>query len=234
MGALQDAKDQYYRNLTDEQVEDLVRQGMNREEMLTLRADAIAKEKERLRNEVDLSRLDAHRATPRDIGSDFVKNGCAGAPLFGKGKWLAKIAEAPLAYGAVVQAHSALFSPGRNYSAGMVLVFAADEKHRCDVDFLRSAAQQIGALKRAADVPADMQDVINPLRNDHSFFCRKVGASIAGDADLWCAVHVVKDSKVLPKMFIPNDKIIPLMVLGPVTKGATAPIALVRGEYYGK
>lgn len=60
-----------------------------------------------------LEKLDVCKAVPRSDASDFFKD-CAGRPpLFGKEKWKAKYAHAPIVYCAVVQANNALWEPGK-------------------------------------------------------------------------------------------------------------------------
>ncbi len=234
MGKIQDAQDQYYRNLKDEDIDDLVSKGMNKEQVLKLRSEAIAKQKERLKNETHLERLDEFKKVPRDINSDFCKRGAGKAPLFGKTKFFDKVANAPLIYGAVVQAHGALWEPGDNDMTGIVIVFALDEKHRYDKKYLREVADKIACLKKESDIPADMSKLIKNLRNDQSTFYWKVGESVAGsDAETWCVTYVLKNCKMLPKRFIPNDKFIPFLVKNQPQENVMQDLLLiVSSEFY--
>ena len=84
----------------------------------------------------DLNKLTSYRSTPRSTESEFFKDVAGKAPLFGKDKWREKFATAPLLYGAVVQANSGLWLPGREDDLPAVFVFALDRTHIYDVEFL--------------------------------------------------------------------------------------------------
>jgi hypothetical protein len=154
------------------------------------------------------------------------------SPFLGLSKWFDNANNAPLLYGAVVQANWALWEPARCYSAGLVIVFALDEKHKHDVKFLKDVAAQISTLKKKQELPEDMKKLISDLRNDRSVFSYKVGASVAGDADCYCATTVIKDSKTLPKNFLPNEKIIPFITAKNITEKRIIDIKIISGDLY--
>ena len=60
----------------------------------------------------DLNKLTPYRSTPRSAESCFFRDVAGKAPFFGREKWREKYANAPMVYGAVVQANSDLWLPG--------------------------------------------------------------------------------------------------------------------------
>jgi hypothetical protein len=168
-------------------------------------------------NPVDLSKLDAHIRTPRDVDGSFVRTVAGKLPLFGKDKKLQNVAGGALVYTAVVQANTGLWQPGSEEYMPAVLVFALDEAHCRNAEWLKETAGRIGELKSAADVPDDCTKLIASLRDDQSDFCWKVGASISGGADAWCAVYKFEKQAILPRRCLPSEGIVPFILReGPV------------------
>ena len=97
----------------------------------------------------DLNKLTSYRSTPRSTESEFFKDVAGKAPLFGKDKWREKFATAPLLYGAVVQANSGLWLPGREDDLPAVFVFALDRTHIYDIEWLTATAEKISEMKES-------------------------------------------------------------------------------------
>jgi hypothetical protein len=184
-------------------------------------------------NPIDLGKLNAYKSTPRDTGSDFVKD-CAGKlPVFGKEKILSAAAEAPLIFAAVVQAHGLLWKPGNVKGAkGMVFVFATDDAHRYDLAWVKGLSKKIFDLKESADVPADSKKFIQTLRNDQSSFCFPIAASLSGGAAAWCASYTIDDQSVFPKSYIPTEGIVPVLLLEKPVENRFVKLNIVPSKYY--
>ena len=189
-----------------------------------------------LPNPIDLDRLNPYRSTPRNENSPFVMDS-AGKPalfgLFGKDKHYKAVADAQLAYSAVVQAHRLLWKPSSGLGPmGMVLVFATDEAHRFDIAWLKSTANAIGKMKRSETVPADCEDFIHCLRNDQSNFTLLLPAGLNGGAKAWCVVHIVTDTNTLPKTYIPSEGIIPILIKEESVEKQRIDLTFVAPKYY--
>lgn len=180
----------------------------------------------------DLNRLTPYRSTPRSTESGFFKDVAGKAPLFGKDKWREKYAGAPLVYGAVVQANSALWLPGTEEYLPAVFVFALDSAHIYDVEWLAATAEKITELKACADVPADCRAFIDILRDDQSEFCFPLGASLAGGADAWCVTYKFDKQTILPGNRLPEDGIVPFLLEAKPKKQIPIQLAVIPGQYY--
>lgn len=184
-------------------------------------------------NAIDLSKLAPYIATPRDTGSAFL-NDVLGTVLFGlgKAKKLQALSAAPLVYGAVVQANNALWRPGDAAYLPAVFVVALDPAHKNDTEWLSGTAKKIAELKDGADIPADMKKLIDTLRNDRSQFCFKIGASIAGGADAWCATFKFDSQAALPKGCLPNSGIVPFLLTEQPRENQFIELKLIPAKYY--
>ncbi|MDR0530990.1 MAG: hypothetical protein LBG83_02870 [Oscillospiraceae bacterium] len=89
----------------------------------------------KLENPIDLEKLTPYLAAPRDAGSPFVADMMGLGGLFGKEKRARALSEAPLVFGAVVQANHALWKPGNNTTTA-VFVIAKDAAHKNDAAWL--------------------------------------------------------------------------------------------------
>jgi hypothetical protein len=184
-------------------------------------------------NPISLNKLDSYKSTPRDTGSNFVKD-CAGKlPTFGKDKVLNKVAEAPLIFASVVQAHALLWKPDNAKGAkGMVIVFARNDARRYDLAWVKGLSKKISDLKTGAEVPGDCKKFIQTLRNDQSYFCFPVGASISGGADAWCATYTINDQSIFPKSHIPTEGIVPILLLEQPKENKFVELSIVASKYY--
>jgi hypothetical protein len=184
-------------------------------------------------NQTDLARLDEFAQTPRDTDTDFARQTVGKPPLLSKAKWADKVANAPLVYGAVVQAHSALFKPGNNANVGAVVVISTDPKRIHDVKYLRDVADKISQMKDPTNpVPDDMMKLIKVLRNDSSIFCWQVGASTADDDATWCATYAFADQSALPTNRIPDNRIVPFLLMDTPRDNVSIDLKLIPKEYY--
>jgi hypothetical protein len=163
-------------------------------------------------NPVNLDKLNPYKATPRNKDGDFVKGVAGKLPLVGKDKVLQKAASNPLIFASVVQANSDLWAPGNNTYLPAVLVFALDEAHRHDIAWLKETAKKIADLKQSSDVPQDSRAMVAQLRDDQSLFCCKLGGSVAGGADAWCATYSFAEQSALPGRCLPSEGIIPFVL----------------------
>ena len=197
-----------------------------------------------LTNEIHLERLAEYIKAPRSADSAFIADsikdgsgtidGLIGG-IFGNAKLKEALSKAPIVYGAVVQANSYLFEPGQDiFSVAAVFVFALDEAHIYNIEWLRETADKIAEMKKEGSAFGDMADLLSSLKDDTSHFCLKIGKSVAGDADAWCAVYTFKDTKVLPMTFLPRIKIVPFFLKEhPQTNPHTdVKFAVISGKYY--
>ena len=182
-------------------------------------------------NPVELDRLAPYIAAPRDPGSEFVSD-AVGKAMLGKDKKCKAMAQAPLVYAAVVQANNALWDPGDGSLLPAVLVIAADSAHKNNIDWLKKTAEAINSLKRGGGEQADMKNLIQTLRNDKSMFCFKLGASVAGDADAWCATFTFDKQSVLPGKRIPGDGVLPFLLTEQPKENKFIQLTLVPAKYY--
>ena len=154
------------------------------------------------------------------------------APLFGKDKWRGKFANAPLIYGAVVQANSALWLPGTEEYLPAVFVFALDSAHIYDVEWLTATAEAVSEMKVNDTVPADCQEFIDILRDDQSEFCFPLGASLAAGADAWCVTYKFDKQTILPGNRLPEDGIVPFLLEAQPKKQMPVQLSPIPGKYY--
>ncbi len=180
----------------------------------------------------DLNKLVSYRSTPRSTESGFFRDVAGKAPLFGKDKWREKFANAPLIYGAVVQANSALWLPGQEEYLPAVFVFALDSAHIYNVEWLTATAKAISEMKDSADVPADSREFIGILRDDQSEFCFPLGASLAAGADAWCVTYKFDKQNILPGSRLPEDGIVPFLLETRPKKQLPIQLAPIPGTYY--
>jgi hypothetical protein len=226
-------QEQWAKNLTLEQIEEYERQGMDMSAYKKIRTDEMARKKRLAEDSiaaVDLSRLDAYRTKIADgaFAGDVAKFNRIPEN---------KMENATLVYACVVQAHQMLWEPQKDdYAAGLVFVFALDDAHRFNIEWLRGKAKEIGEMKESASVPADCREFIETLRNEQSEFCFPLGESLNEGADAWCAtfMQLDKQSKQLPLGYIPHNRIIPFFLTEKPVYNRSADIQLIPPAYYTK
>jgi len=194
------------------------------------RAGEIPMDDPSLSNPINLDKLAPFLAAPRDPGCELVYT-MTKSLLFGKKKRIEELATAQIVYGVVVQANNSLWNPGEYWYLPAVIVYATDDVHKYDIPWLRNVASEISTLKKSDQVPEDMQYLIKKLRNDQSIFNLRIGASVAGDADAWCAVHKFPSQKELPRKCLPSAGIVPFL-LQPWTEKSVVIGELVPAKFY--
>lgn len=229
------ATQDWVENMTLEDIENMEKQGCDMTEYRKRYEEHKAKVKaeyERRLALLDYSKLKPYMDTPRDPESDFIKDTIAIGKFFSKEK--AKLPDAKIIYGAVVQAHSALWESRKGGSVAAVFVFAMDDKHMYDQEWLLDIASKISELKQSNDVPKDNEKFIKTLRDDQSMFCFKLGESLCGDADAWCGTYVINKQEALPDSCLPVTRILPLLIREYPKFDYLASFELIPAKYYTK
>ncbi len=180
----------------------------------------------------DLNKLSAFRGTPRNTESEFFREVAGKPPLFGKAKWRDRFVEAPLIYGAVVQANSDLWLPGNEKFLPAMVVFALDSTHIYNAEWLTETARKISEMTKSAEVPADCREFIDILRDDQSEFCFPLGASLAGGADAWCVTYKFVKQTILPGNRLPEDGVVPFLLEAEPKKQLPIQLAVIPGKFY--
>ena len=229
-------------NMTEEEIAKMERQGYDmspvRAKKVELAAQeeaeeaAFAERRKATAVPTDLDKLISFRSTPRNTDSEFFRAVAGKAPLFGKDKWREKFANAPIIYGAVVQANNALWLPGTEEYLPAVFVFALDSAHIYDVEWLTATAEAINEMKGSDAVSADCQEFIDILRDDQSEFSFPLGASLAGGAVAWCVTYKFDKQTLLPGNRLPEDGIVPFLLEAQPKKQIPIQFAVIPGKYY--
>ena len=139
------ATQDWAKNLTPEQIAEYERQGLDMSEYKII-AEEHRAEQQRIADSIDLSMLDIYK-TVRD--DEFLNEVAKFNKLSDKKK--PKLETASLVYGRVVQAHSALFKsdPKNKSGCGIVFLYALDEAHRYDEEWLAKTANRILEMKES-------------------------------------------------------------------------------------
>lgn len=224
-------------NMTSEQLDDLERQGCDVTEYrrkLAERETGKAEKQRQLVEAIDLSKLNEFISIPRDTESSFVKDSATLNKL--SSKETQALANTPIVYAAVVQAHHLLWEEkGVEYgNKSAVLVITTNEKHIHDQEWLLNVASGIQSLKGNSNVPEDNKKLIKDLQNDQSMFCHKVGASLTGDTEAWCATVTIEDQRKLPNNCLPPTKILPMLLLEEPKENRFIQLKLIPASYFTK
>ena len=198
-------------------------------------ADLRQKVLERIRIEKSrvyrLDGLEPYKTVPRDPESEFYKDLTAKPPLLGREKWLEQCLHAPLIYAAVVQAHFGLWKPDDYGNMGVVYVFSPGTARTYDTEWLKEIAGKISEMKKSTSVPDDCQEFIGRLQDDTSQFCMKLGTSLVGDVETWCATEIIDNQSLLPHKCLPYDRIVPLLLLEPPRQPSIASFKWLPAKY---
>lgn len=189
-------------------------------------------EREAFQNPTALDKLNPYAHTPRSMDTPFFKAVAGNAPWLFKDRWKRKYTEAPLIYAAVVQANTDLWMPGDNDYYPAVFVFALDEKHIRNKEWLREQASIIHDLKDADRLPDDCRKLIETLRDDTSEFCFRIGRSICGEADAWCATYKFDKQTALPRKALPSDGIVPFLLKSAPVVNQFVDFKLIPADFY--
>ena len=168
---------QWSENLTLEQIEDMEKQGCDMSEYRVLYEERQA-EKQRIAESVDLTMLDKYKNT-RSV--EFLDEVAQFNKISDKKK--PQLEQAQLVYGRVVQAHNALFrsDPKNKSGCGIVFLFALDETHRYDEEWLSKTANRISDMKETlkSQPPGTMEKICHLLKLDDNFlFSITIGTKI--------------------------------------------------------
>ncbi|MCL1938074.1 MAG: hypothetical protein FWF52_06745 [Candidatus Azobacteroides sp.] len=147
------AKKQWAQNLTLEQIEEYERKGMDMSEYRRQYEENRAAKQKEMQERMDaiaLEKLDAYK-NARSAEDAFIVDVAKFNKLSDKEK--SKLELAPLVYGRVVQAHWELFKPNANdkYARGIVFLFALDDAHRYNEEWLAKTANRISEMKESVD-----------------------------------------------------------------------------------
>lgn len=229
-----DVQKNWEENLTLEQIEDMEKQGCDMTEYRKRFEERIAREKaakEAYLAMLDYAKLEQYQATPRPTDGEFVNKVISENRLSEKKR--TEISNAQLVYGAVVQAHGDLWKSGDGGMMGMVVVFALDQ-HAYDADWLNNVANKISDMKESPQVPDDCKKFIKTLRDDQSIFCFKLGSSLVGNANAWCATYAVEKQSLLPDKRLEEDCVLPFVLLEEPKENRVASLELIPAVLYTK
>ncbi len=128
-------------NLTLEQIEEYERQGMDMSEYRVILQERLAEE-QRMVDAVDMSLLDKFEKarTP-----EFIDEVAKFNKISDKNK--SKLETATLVYGKVVQASGGMFKSDPKGTGALVILYALDEAHKFDREWLTKTAERIYELK---------------------------------------------------------------------------------------
>lgn len=195
----------------------------------------IEKDKEdyslKINESITYEKLSPYKNTPR-IDAGFIKD--TAALYSSSSKNIEKITNAQMVLASVVQANHQLYKEGNEDMLPMVLVFALDEEHRFNTDWLIDTADKIADMKESNNVPQDVFAFIKVLRDDQSIFCFKLGSSLSGGADAWCVTYSIPKQKYLPGAVIPSINILPFLIMDTLKDDYQAKLAIVPSKYYTK
>lgn len=228
--------------MTEEEIKQLEAQGCNVAELRAKRTEQQKMEEEAkqeweeeraaFQNPTALDKLAPYTCIPRSMDTPFFKATAGSAPWLFKDRWQKKYTEAPLIYAAVVQANTALWLPGNNENYPAVFVFALDEKHIRNSEWLKETAETIYGLQDADRLPDDCCKLIETLRDESSAFCFRIGRSICGDADAWCATYEFDKQIDLPRKALPSDRIVPFLLKSAPVENQFVDLKLIPSEFY--
>lgn len=228
--------------MTEEEIKQLETQGCDVTELRAKRAEQQKKEEKAkqeweetraaFQNPIALDKLDSYTRIPRSMDTPFFKATAGSPPWLFKDRWQKKYTEAPLIYAAVVQANTALWLPGNNEHYPAVFVFALDEKHIRNSEWLKKTAETIYELQDADRLPDDCRKLIETLRDESSAFCFRIGSSVCGDADAWCATYEFDKQSDLPRKALPSDRIVPFLLKSAPVENQFVDFKLIPSEFY--
>lgn len=242
MGLFMNPAKDWENNLTEEDINQLEKQGCDvsglRENLATRKESAKEElrceqeERDSFQNTTSLNKLKPYLQTPRDMETPFFKALAGNAPWLFKDRWKKKYTESPIVYAAVVQANKALWMPGNNDYYPAVFVFALDKEHMHDVEWLTEMAGKVGEMADSSAVPQDCRKLIETLRDDQSEFCFPIGKSVCGNADAWCATYKFGKQSELPRKALPSDGIVPFLLKAKPVENQFVDFKLIPYEFY--
>lgn len=242
MGLLVNPMKDWEDRMTEEDINEMEAQGCDVSELRKKLADKeeAKKEAERrqqeerdnFKNTTRLEKLNPYLQTPRDMETPFFKAVAGNAPWLFKGSWRKKYTEGPIVFASVVQANNALWMPGNNDFYPAVFVFALDKQHMHDTNWLTQMAKKIGEMADGSIVPNDCRKLIETLRDEQSEFCFRIGKSVCGDADAWCATYKFNKQSVLPRKALPSDGIVPFVLKAKPVENQFVDFKVIPSDFY--
>lgn len=190
-------------------------------------------QKQKNGNKVSFKKLDKFIACPRELEGEF-KEIAGNPPLFGiigRAEWETEMKNAPLIYASVIQANSALYKPGNEMYLSAVLLFAEDEAHLRNMEWLKKTTEKIHELAENEDVPAGAETFLSALEDDEGGFCIRLPECLSDGATAWCVVYKFARQTDLPNTYLPHDNIIP-MFLKSARYAYTGGLVMIPAKYY--
>ncbi len=225
-----DIQKSWEENLTEEQIDEMEKQGTDVSELRAKLAEN--KKKREAAGETDLSMLDAYRRTPRDVNSDFIRETVGKPPLFGKAKWTEKYANAEIIFPVLLQCSPQLHKVGNLENALIALIYASDSAHKDNYDFLRETADKLVKMREGKmEAPKSLKKVIKDLNKPTSSFYHVVEIPEFENATLHLATYFLTSQSSLPGSVIPNDRVLPALLLEDITPKVFH-FLLIDGKFY--
>ncbi len=190
-------------------------------------------EKQKNGNKVSFKKLDKFIERPRELEGEF-KEIIGTPPLFGiigKPEWESALKNAPLIYASVVQANNALYEPGNEMYLPAVLLFAEDEAHQRNIDWLKETTAKIHEMEESEDVPPEAEIFISALNDEDDGFCIRLPECLSDGAKAWCVVYKFARQTDLPNTYLPRDNIVPIFLKSAEYAYADG-LILIPAKYY--
>ena len=96
--------------------------------------------------------------------------------------------------------------------------------------FKQKTAYEISACLVGSEMC--IRDRINTLRDSQSEFCFRIGKSVSGDADAWCATYKFDKQSALPRKALPSDGIVPFLLKANPVENQFVDFKLIPSELY--
>ena len=96
----------------------------------------------------------------------------------------------------------------------------------------KQIAEEINVLQDADQIPGDCRKLIQTLRDDTSEFCFRIGKSVCGDANAWCATYKFDKQTALPRKALPSDGIVPFLLKSAPVENQFVDFKLIPTEFY--
>lgn len=96
----------------------------------------------------------------------------------------------------------------------------------------RKWQKKISELSDSPTVPDDCRKLINTLRDSESEFCFRIGKSVSGDANAWCATYKFDKQSALPRKALPSDGIVPFLLKANPVENQFVDFKLIPSELY--
>lgn len=232
------------RRVTIDQIEDLEAKGYD---MTSYREALAAKQaeneeryntlKSKYPNPTNLKKLEPYVSIPRSTESPFFKAVAGKEPLFGKSKWIDKYSNGTIVYQVILDCPDEALAPPANDDAYYcIALYAIDDAHARNEEWLHRILNALRDMRDGkSKIPDDCTELVDMMRNkDNEGDWRDgwLGQSIAEGAQAYyykCVVY----PKDLPKGFIPDNSILPLVCTYiPQKKGHRPLVSKIPALFY--